>query len=173
MSIEKDILSKLSYCPSCGVVTWKAGPRVGQEAGYISPTQTPGLSYRKINISGKNLRTHRIAWLLFYGEWPKHHIDHIDHDGLNNRISNLRDVTPKENQGNLHPERKKNRFDVSSYRKKKGPHVKNRMKVRTFAFEYQSKHGKWPTYKLIKSSCRVGETVISEVMKELKRSKAA
>jgi hypothetical protein len=80
----------------------------------------------------------------------------------------------RENRSKKEGEAKENRSENrSTPRKRKGPHVKNRMKVRTFALEYQSKHGKWPTYKLIKSSCRVGETVISEVMKELKRSKAA
>jgi hypothetical protein len=35
---------------------------------------------------------HRIIWLLIYGRWPENDIDHEDHDGLNNRRVNLRDV---------------------------------------------------------------------------------
>lgn len=45
-------------------------------------------------------QSHRIAWLLFYGEWPENIIDHIDGDGLNNRIKNLADKTYSGNSRN-------------------------------------------------------------------------
>jgi hypothetical protein len=37
---------------------------------------------------------------MHYGKWPEGVIDHIDHDGTNNRISNLRDVTHTDNLRN-------------------------------------------------------------------------
>ena len=43
---------------------------------------------------------HRIAWALVNNRWPNHEIDHWDHNPSNNRISNLRDATPTENQHN-------------------------------------------------------------------------
>ena len=33
-----------------------------------------------------------IMWLMVYGDWPKGVRDHLDSDGLNNKIENLRDV---------------------------------------------------------------------------------
>lgn len=35
-----------------------------------------------------------------YGEFPKHYIDHINHNELDNRIVNLREVTQRENNMN-------------------------------------------------------------------------
>jgi hypothetical protein len=53
------------------------------------------INYKKFVIKG-----HRLAWYLHYGQLPKNHIDHIDGDRLNNRISNLRDVTQQQNNWN-------------------------------------------------------------------------
>jgi hypothetical protein len=36
-----------------------------------------------------------VAWLLYYGEWPRHDIDHIDMNKLNNKIDNLRECSGK------------------------------------------------------------------------------
>ena len=51
-------------------------------------------------VFNKNYHTHRIAWLIYYGEWPKNQIDHINQDPTDNRIENLRDVTYAENNKN-------------------------------------------------------------------------
>lgn len=55
--------------------------------------------YGRLEVDGKNYKTHRLIWLLTYGDWPEC-IDHIDHDKLNNRIINLRSVTKVENEHN-------------------------------------------------------------------------
>lgn len=65
-----------------------------------------GYCYGKLNSKrhGKifQLKAHRIAWALHYGEWPdpESYIDHIDGDRSNNKIENLREVTPHENAKN-------------------------------------------------------------------------
>ena len=56
--------------------------------------------YWRVDFRGKNFLSHRIAWFLYYGEWPKGKIDHINHDSTDNRIQNLRDVSQSENLRN-------------------------------------------------------------------------
>jgi hypothetical protein len=45
---------------------------------------------------------HRLAWLHVHGCWPREglHIDHVDHDGFNNRLNNLREATRSQNYFN-------------------------------------------------------------------------
>ena len=56
--------------------------------------------YLQINICGKKIRGHQLAWLLTYGYMPKT-IDHINGDGLDNRLCNLREVTQQQNCQNI------------------------------------------------------------------------
>lgn len=75
-------------------------------AGKISDITKPAGStkndsgYIQISGFGKNLRAQRVAWALYYGEWPKFRIDHEDRDKTNNRISNLRLATGSQNVAN-------------------------------------------------------------------------
>lgn len=68
-----------------------------------------------ITIDKVVYKYHRIVWLWVTGKWPRGNIDHIDKDAMNNRWSNLRDVTHKENMSNKDPYR-----PVSSVRFSKG-----------------------------------------------------
>lgn len=52
-----------------------------------------------IRVNGKTYRAHKLAWLYVYGEWPEE-IDHINNDGTDNRICNLRKATRSENTCN-------------------------------------------------------------------------
>jgi hypothetical protein len=54
----------------------------------------------KITFAGVDLLAHRVAWFLFYGEWPELFIDHKDRNPLNNRIDNLRIATRAHNSVN-------------------------------------------------------------------------
>jgi hypothetical protein len=56
--------------------------------------------YLMVNICGKRLRGHQLAWLLNYGYIPKT-IDHINGNGLDNRLCNLREVTQQQNVQNI------------------------------------------------------------------------
>lgn len=56
--------------------------------------------YKSGRIWGEWYAAHRVVWALVHGEWPAGQIDHIDGDRLNNRPSNLRDVTHRQNTMN-------------------------------------------------------------------------
>lgn len=43
---------------------------------------------------------HRVAWAIFYGEWPVSDIDHRNGISGDNRIENLRPASDSENQCN-------------------------------------------------------------------------
>jgi len=90
----------LSYDSDTGDIVWKEPSssrlKPGDSAGSVRAD-----GYRKIRVNYHSYYAHRLAWLLYYGEWPEHDIDHVNHDPSDNRISNLRDVTNAENHKNL------------------------------------------------------------------------
>ena len=92
----------LSYAPSTGEFRWKASQgtkKAGSVAGREHTTQS-GKKYWEIRVDSKLYQAHRLAWLITHGEFPPEQIDHIDGNGLNNRIENLRSVSNAENQRN-------------------------------------------------------------------------
>jgi len=107
----------LTYNPDTGKLFWKERPAkyfnnpnytkrwntryAGKEAlTAISLRKSGHISRLDGYVLNKSYSTHRIAWLMYYGEWPKNQIDHINQDPTDNRIKNLRDVTNAENHKN-------------------------------------------------------------------------
>lgn len=89
----------LKYTPETGIFTWRVNRcRVvsGDEAGRIT-----AYGYLSIKIDQVDYAAHRLAWLYMTGEWPVHQIDHQDRVRLNNRWTNLRPATNKQNHENL------------------------------------------------------------------------
>lgn len=94
-SLLKEILH---YEPDTGVFTWRVRLSKNTHIGDIAGT--PFQKYRRIGIGGRLYRAHRLAWLYVHGVWPSKEIDHIDGDWLNNRLTNLRDVSSQINAQN-------------------------------------------------------------------------
>ena len=95
----------LRYEPETGKIYWKIRPRKrgkdlkGAEAG--TRCKCYNTVYRRIRLNKATYQAHRIAWLLYYKEDPgEKFIDHKNHDGLDNRIGNLRVATNAQNQYN-------------------------------------------------------------------------
>lgn len=65
---------------------------IGVEAGF---SQNKG-KYRCIKIHKKNYLAHRLIFLMHHGHLPRK-VDHIDGDGNNNLIKNLRPATNPQN----------------------------------------------------------------------------
>lgn len=96
----------LFYEPETGMFKWRVAPtarvKVGDHAGCVEVSRGGG-KYLRIGVFGGRHRAHRLAWLYVHGVWPKDMIDHINGNGLDNRISNLRDATNAQNQWNARP----------------------------------------------------------------------
>lgn len=94
----------LDYNPETGQFLWaKDRPGRGCKKGWVAGTlnHRKDTSYRAITIKGKKYYAHRIAWEMINGPIPKEMcVDHIDGNGLNNAISNLRIVSLSDNQRN-------------------------------------------------------------------------
>lgn len=71
----------------------------GKEAGVIVTKKRK--KYRRIEICGKKMYAHRVAWAIHYGEHPDEEIDHINGDSMDNSIANLRKVSRQENCRNV------------------------------------------------------------------------
>mgnify|MGYP003706390801 CR=1 FL=1 len=107
----------LSYNPFTGDLKWK-NPRArrvkpGDSAGNSNPN-----GYISVAVKSCSYQAHRLAWLIHYGRWPKHHIDHVNGDTRDNRIRNLREVSHAENCRNqkLHSTNSSGVVGVSWYK---------------------------------------------------------
>ena len=89
----------LAYDPETGDLTWKAAVcnvKPGDRAGTVGG----GGGYLSVQLGGRRYQAHRLAWLLMTGVWPTGQVDHRDGSRINNKWSNLRDVTQSVNQQN-------------------------------------------------------------------------
>jgi hypothetical protein len=110
-SLTQDLLKDLlDYDAITGIFTWKYREKryfktdrawsswnskyAQNEAGSDSN------GYILIGIFYVRYKAHRLAWLYITGRWPKNQIDHINGNGSDNRIENIRDVPQQENQRN-------------------------------------------------------------------------
>jgi len=97
---ELFIINNIKYDPETGVLTWKNNMAnnsipAGTKAGTIY-----NKGYIRIKCLDRLILGHRIAWFLYYGEWPKGCIDHKSQVRTDNRIINLRDVSVLTNRKN-------------------------------------------------------------------------
>lgn len=91
----------LAYDESCASgLRWIANTgrsKSGKPAGTLNRK----CGYYYVGVGGKRLLAHRIVWALHHGECAEGmDIDHVDMNGSNNRIENLRLASRAENHRN-------------------------------------------------------------------------
>ena len=99
---QEYIRNILDYDHNTGIVKWKIAKsrmKPGEIAGYKT-SYKGNKSYLVISVDNKKYKLHRIIWLYVYGVFPSKTIDHINGDGCDNRISNIRDVDMRTNSLN-------------------------------------------------------------------------
>jgi len=100
--LDKNYVSEiLSYDRESGIFHWlvsRGSVKAGRVAG--SPQTSRGKTYIQIRIDKRFYKAHHLAWLFHHVEWPMFDLDHVDGDGTNNRIQNLRKCTMSQNKGN-------------------------------------------------------------------------
>lgn len=114
---QESLKSVLHYDKETGVFKWKVNIR-RVKSGSVAGTNHYGKRIM-IVINGKSYYAHRLAWLYVYGYWPENEIDHINGNGLDNRIINLRDVASVTNRRNIQKPRKHNKLGVQGVRYRK------------------------------------------------------
>ncbi len=104
MLTKNFLLDLFEYDRERGVLIWKNHwypPTLsmvkGKSAGSISKKNHT--NYLLVGIKNKHYGIHQLIWFIEKGKWPTE-IDHIDGNGLNNYIGNLREVTHRENHHN-------------------------------------------------------------------------
>ncbi len=98
-SLLELIRSSLWYDRESGEIRWARTLSNRARGGALAGTRTKS-GYITIRIGRKDLRAHRVAWLLAYGAWVLCDIDHKDGNRSNNAIDNLRLATRSQNNAN-------------------------------------------------------------------------
>lgn len=108
MAVRSDITPEVCrelfrYDEETGRLFWKdvryRGFHAANRGKEAFPISDQG--YRKGKVHGIIFQAHRIIFAITYGRWPEGEIDHINGDRLDNRLCNLREVTPSVNRRNM------------------------------------------------------------------------
>lgn len=97
---SSDLSMVFDYNPLTGSLTWSSGlnrHKSGCESGCI--IYRGATRYRSVCLHGKRYLSHRIVFFIINGRLPDC-IDHINGNGLDNRLANLREVSHQENMKN-------------------------------------------------------------------------
>lgn len=94
------LLQVMHYDEASGRLLWRREgmPIAGSDHG----------DHRRIMVDGEFIYEHVLVWFYVHGKWPNGLVDHRDVNGRNNRIGNLRELTPSRNSLNRNRPNKNN-----------------------------------------------------------------
>lgn len=94
--IKEEILRSYKYDCSTGGFLWSSTKmHIKRTPGHFASN-----GYLRLRFRDRYFPAHHLVWAIETGSLPSSQIDHIDGDRLNNRFSNLREVSPIENSQN-------------------------------------------------------------------------
>ena len=97
--ITQEKLKKIFYYnPETGVFTYKTNTRNKKKGDIVGTIGSHG--YLTVAIKRKHYLLHRLAFIYMIGSFPEV-TDHINHNKLDNRWCNLRDVKTQDNARNI------------------------------------------------------------------------
>lgn len=97
---QHELMQLLTYSPETGEFRWLVTSSNRAVSGSVAGSQT-SKGYVAIQVLGQRHLAHRLAWLYMTGEWPSGQIDHKDRRRSNNRWSNLREASNRQNAHNV------------------------------------------------------------------------
>lgn len=95
---QQDLLNFFQYDPVTGDLTHRLDTRRCKAGSPATYKHSQG--YLNVTIGGKEYLAHRVIWFMQTGIWPDQ-VDHENHVRDDNRWSNLKAVSGKQNQQNM------------------------------------------------------------------------
>ncbi len=93
-----EVRSLFDFNPATGELQWRVRRQGVRSSRSRNSLNSHG--YREVTIRGRSYLVHRIGWLHHFGKWPVSQLDHVNGVRTDNRIKNLREATPSQNQWN-------------------------------------------------------------------------
>ena len=100
----------LNYDPLTGIFSWRVNGGRKRKDQIAGSKDVHG--YWQIGLDNRLHKAHRLAWLYVYGWLPAEPLDHIDFNGCNNAIANLRLLEPHQHIEH----RRRNKNNTSGFR---------------------------------------------------------
>jgi hypothetical protein len=115
-----------------GTITWKGVSNYhsrlnGKSAG--TKWETRGKFYVSVSIDKQRFKRSRIMFAMKHMRWPSLQIDHIDGNGMNDEITNLREATATQNAWNHKGRTKKSDLPMGVRRNANGGKYSARISV--------------------------------------------
>ena len=94
-----EIQATWKYEKETGLFRWDIyGPKITK--GAVTGSSNGKNSYVVLKTKSEKLYAHRVAFVMVFGRWPTHKVDHINGNKKDNRFCNLRESTQAQNLRN-------------------------------------------------------------------------